>query len=59
MRSFDRASGRRRERFQPGKGMVFVTYFEDRTLHEQPVLDLTLDQSDAVWADRIFSLFEL
>lgn len=46
-------------RFQPGKGMVFVTYFEDCTLHEEPVLELTLDDSDAVWTERIFSLFDL
>lgn len=45
--------------FVPNQGMVFVTWFEDHTRDESPILLLYLDQDDEKWANALRSLFDV
>lgn len=45
--------------FVPNRGIVYVTWFSDRTRDETPVFELNLEQSDKTWAIALRSLFEV
>jgi hypothetical protein len=45
--------------FAPGQGMVYVTYFDDAKLIEEPVLIFNLQEDALSWATRILDLFKV
>jgi hypothetical protein len=45
--------------FRPHEGWVFVTYFDDAKMLEEPVGKLNLNDSDEHWSDYLCGLFNL